>query len=64
MEKAEKIVEKQKEFVRIMEMGRYMGNMSELDLKLAQKDKEGILEILLQMAESPDDMYSFRNSWL
>lgn len=64
MEKAEKIVEKQRELVRIMEMGRYMGNMSEMELKIAQKDKEGVLEALSQIAESLEDMYSFRESWL
>lgn len=64
MEKAGKIVEKQQTIIRTMEMGRYMELESAMELKAAQKDKDGVLKNLLLLTENLDSMYDFRKSWL
>ncbi|MGI6070580.1 MAG: helix-turn-helix domain-containing protein [Blautia sp.] len=62
LERAQMLVDKQKNLARLMEMGRYMEAAPGLELALHKKDKEKTLEILMEMLDSIKEMDSYRNS--
>lgn len=64
MDKAEYILEKQKELAQVLEMGRYMETSYELQLAMCWKDREKIIEVLSKMVHSIREMDEYKKSRL
>lgn len=62
--RAEMLAEKEKAFIRLMEMGRYQELAVDIDRVLGQKDKEKTLDYLENLTEHLDSMTDFRKSSL
>lgn len=64
MEQAQFLVQKQKEIVRVMEMGAYMEVSADLPLAVYQKDKEKTLRVLEAIEENLSRLTDFKKSRL
>lgn len=64
LEQAQFLVQKQKEIVRVMEMGTYMEVSAELPLALYKKDSDKILELLQEIVASAETLTDFKKSRL
>lgn len=62
LEKARKLTDKQRELARLFEMGKYHEASCGLDLAVAQKDRDAILETMEAMLKGIDEITAFRNS--
>lgn len=62
MEKARRIVEKQKELGRAFDMGAYQGASAQLELEVLEKDEEAVIETAGKMLSGLDEITNFRNS--
>lgn len=61
---AEMLAEKEKAFIRLMEMGRYQELAVDIDRVLERKDREEVLALLEKFADNIDSITDFRNSSL